>query len=104
MSLENENDGGEVLEAVKLRIKPPKRYQIVLLNDDFTPMDFVVKVLIKFFAMDELQASSVMLAVHEKGKGLCGVYSREIAETKVQIVNQYSREHQHPLQCQMEVI
>ncbi len=104
MTIKYENNMAEVLEEVKLQVKPPKRYQVVLLNDDFTPMDFVVKVLVRFFAMDEMKASSVMLAVHQKGKGICGVYSREIAETKVQGVNQYSRENQHPLQCSMEVI
>lgn len=104
MPLNYEENGGAVLETVKPRIKPPRRYQVVLLNDDFTPMEFVVEVLIQFFAMDEAKASAVMLAVHHEGKGICGVYSREVAETKVQQVNHYAREHQHPLQCQMEIV
>ncbi len=104
MPLENENDGNTVLEAVKAVVKPPKRYQVVLLNDDFTPMDFVIEVLMTYFNMTEEKAATVMLAVHQKGRGICGVYSREVAETKVQLVNQHSRDNQHPLQCQMEVV
>lgn len=97
-------DDGAVLEAVKLTLKPPRRYQIVLLNDDYTPMDFVVEVLTRFFGMDEAKAVAVMMAVHTQGKGVCGVYSKEVAEMKVMQVNQYSRDHQHPLQCQMEIV
>ncbi|MGC9387138.1 MAG: ATP-dependent Clp protease adapter ClpS [Hydrogenovibrio sp.] len=98
------DDDGALLEAVRSAVKPPKRYQVVLLNDDFTPMDFVVTVLMRFFSMDEARASAVMLAVHTQGKGICGVYSKEVAEMKVMQVNQYAREHQHPLQCEMEVV
>lgn len=97
-------DDGTTLERVKPRIKPPRKYQVVLLNDDFTPMDFVVEVLMQFFAMDEAKATTVMMAVHQQGKGVCGVYSKEVAEMKVMQVNNYAREHQHPLQCQMEVV
>jgi ATP-dependent Clp protease adaptor protein ClpS len=97
-------DDGVVLETERTAVKPPKRYQVVLLNDDFTPMDFVVDVLMRFFGMDEAKANAVMLAVHTQGKGVCGVYSREVAEMKVVQVNQYAREHQHPLQCEMEVV
>jgi ATP-dependent Clp protease adaptor protein ClpS len=97
-------DDGVVLETKRPAVKPPKRYQVVLLNDDFTPMDFVVDVLMRFFGMDEAKANAVMLAVHTQGKGVCGVYSREVAEMKVMQVNQYAREHQHPLQCEMEVV
>ena len=97
------DDGNLLLETAKPKAKPPKKYQVVLLNDDYTPMEFVVDVLQRFFAMDELQASTVMLAVHQEGKGVCGVYSREIAEMKVQQVNGYSRQNKHPLMCQLEV-
>lgn len=97
-------DDGAVLEVVKLPLKPPKRYQIVLLNDDFTPMDFVVEVLMRFFGMDEAKAVAVMMTVHTQGKGVCGVYSKEVAEMKVMQVNRYARENQHPLQCQMEIV
>lgn len=97
-------DDGAILEAVKLEIKPPRRYQVVLLNDDYTPMDFVVEVLERFFGMDEAKAVNVMMAVHTQGKGVCGVYSKEVAEMKVMQVNNYAHEHQHPLQCQMEIV
>jgi ATP-dependent Clp protease adaptor protein ClpS len=99
-----EDDGDTVLETVKPRIKPPRRYQVVLLNDDFTPMDFVIEVLTRFFGMDSIKAEAVMMAVHEKGKGVCGVYSKEVAEMKVMQVNNFSRENQYPLQSQMEVV
>ena len=77
-------------------------YRVVLLNDDYTPMDFVVEVLQSIFAMAHEKATQVMLHVHTKGKGVCGVFSFEIAETKVIEVNDYSRQNEHPLQCSME--
>ncbi|WP_319379573.1 ATP-dependent Clp protease adapter ClpS [Thiomicrorhabdus sp.] len=97
------DDGNLLLETAKPKLKPPKRYQVVLLNDDFTPMDFVVEVLQRFFGMDEQKANAVMLAVHHDGKGICGVYSREVAEMKVYQVNRFSRQNKHPLKCQLEV-
>lgn len=89
-------------EAVKVDLQPPSMYQVMLNNDDYTPMDFVIEVLVKFFRLNQEAATEVMLQVHERGKAVCGVYSAEIAETKVVQVNQYSREHQHPLLCTME--
>lgn len=77
-------------------------YKVVLLNDDYTPMEFVVQVLETFFNMDRETATRVMLTVHTKGKGVCGIYTRDIAETKVAQVNEYARENQHPLLCSME--
>ncbi len=97
------DDDHAVLETVKSKVKPPKRYQVVLLNDDYTPMDFVVEVLQRFFGLDEVKAAVIMMAVHREGKGVCGVFSREIAEMKVQQVNGFSRANNHPLMCQMEV-
>jgi ATP-dependent Clp protease adaptor protein ClpS len=97
------DDGNVLLETAKPKVKPPKRYQVVLLNDDYTPMEFVVDVLQTFFGLDEQKASMIMMAVHRDGKGVCGVFSREIAEMKVQQVNSYSRENKHPLMCQLEV-
>ncbi|MDY0137223.1 MAG: ATP-dependent Clp protease adapter ClpS [Thiomicrospira sp.] len=91
-----------LLEKVRQQTKPPKRYKVVLLNDDFTPMDFVIDVLMRFFALDEAKATQIMLAVHHQGKGICGIYSREVAETKAYQVNQYARAHHHPLMCQIE--
>lgn len=77
-------------------------YKVILNNDDYTPMDFVVEVLQRFFAMDEDKAAQVMMAVHYQGKGVCGLFTADIAETKVAQVNQYARLHQHPLLCSME--
>lgn len=84
------------------KLKRPPMYQVVLLNDDYTPMEFVIEVLMLFFSMDEESATEVMLAVHHKGKGVCGVYTKDVAETKSAIVNQFSREHKHPLLSQVE--
>ncbi len=90
--------------AVRPRQKTqrPPMYKVLLLNDDFTPMEFVVMVLERFFGMDSGQAYEVMLTVHKKGVAVVGVYSHEVAETKVTQVMQAAREHQHPLQCTME--
>ena len=77
-------------------------YKVILNNDDYTPMDFVVEVLQKFFAMDVDKATQVMLAVHYQGKGVCGLFTAEIAETKVAQVNKFARTHEHPLLCTME--
>ena len=90
------------IEQSEPKVEEPPRYKVVLLNDDYTPMEFVVGVLERFFGMDREQAVRVMLHVHTRGKGVCGTYSREIAETKVSKVNRFSREHQHPLLCTME--
>ncbi len=81
---------------------PPPLYQVLLLNDDFTPMDFVIHVLQRFFGMGREQATVVMLKVHNEGAGLAGTYPRDVAETKVHQVVSHAREHQHPLQCVME--
>ena len=91
-----------VLESEVTRVKPPPLYKVMLLNDDFTPMDFVVTVLQKFFGMDREQATRVMLKVHREGVGVCGVFPRDIAATKVEQVIAYARRHQHPLACVME--
>ncbi len=91
-----------MLEAERTRIKPPPLFKVLLLNDDFTPMDFVVVVLQKFFAMDRERATRVMLQVHKEGIGLCGVFPKDIASTKVEQVVSFARQHQHPLACVME--
>jgi ATP-dependent Clp protease adaptor protein ClpS len=91
-----------VLEAKKAKLKLPPMYQVLLLNDDYTPMEFVVLVLQKFFAMTRERATQVMLKVHREGMGVCGVYPQDVASTKVQQVSAYARKHQHPLQCVME--
>ena len=88
--------------AEKPGLKRPSMYQVLLLNDDFTPMDFVVDILRQYFHKSESEATHIMLAVHQEGKGLCGVYPREIAESKVMLVRQASRGHGHPLACIMQ--
>lgn len=93
---------GQVVEEAQPEVQRPPLYQVVLLNDDFTPMDFVVVVLETFFNMDRERATQVMLHVHTRGKGVCGVFTREVAETKVTQVNEFSRSHQHPLLCTLE--
>jgi ATP-dependent Clp protease adaptor protein ClpS len=95
-------ENGLALQEAKPKLKKPPLYKVVLLNDDFTPMDFVIEILMSFFAMSEEKATQVMLHVHTRGVGVCGVFSKDVAETKVQIVNNYSRENQHPLLCTME--
>lgn len=106
MSEEREQDQdqerGIALAPAQTRLAPPPMFQVVLLNDDYTPMDFVVEVLRVFFGMPEERAVQVMLHVHTRGKGVCGVFTREVAETKVVHVNEYARAHQHPLLCSME--
>ena len=94
-------DDVSVAEA-RPEVKKPKKYQVILLNDDYTPMEFVVQILQKFFGHNNETANRIMLSVHVKGKGICGVYSHEVAETKVAQVNEYSRQNQHPLMCEME--
>ncbi len=82
--------------------KQPSLYKVILVNDDFTPMEFVVHILELFFSIDRENATRIMLEVHTSGKGICGLFTREIAETKVSLVNDYSQENQHPLLCAME--
>jgi ATP-dependent Clp protease adaptor protein ClpS len=93
---------GLALETDKQRIKPPPLFKVMLLNDDYTPMDFVVVVLEKFFRMSREQATVVMLKVHRHGRGICGVFPRDLAATKVEQVGSFARQHQHPLACVME--
>ncbi|MDH5546070.1 MAG: ATP-dependent Clp protease adapter ClpS [Gammaproteobacteria bacterium] len=98
----NEHDGDLQVQEAKPALKRPSMYKVVLLNDDFTPMEFVVQVLEKFFAMNREKATQVMLQVHTQGKGVCGVFTREIAETKVAQVSDFSNRNHHPLLCVME--
>lgn len=90
------------LPQPEVKLKEPSRYKVILLNDDYTPMDFVVEVLERYFYMTQELATQVMLEVHFKGKGMCGVFTRDIAETKVALVNEYAVMHEHPLLCIME--
>ncbi|HEB57252.1 MAG TPA: ATP-dependent Clp protease adapter ClpS [Gammaproteobacteria bacterium] len=96
------SNDGLALEYAKPALKPPPMYKVVLLNDDYTPMEFVVHILETFFGMNREKATHIMLNVHTRGKGICGVYPRDIAETKVAQVNDYSSQNEHPLKCTME--
>lgn len=91
-----------MVETSKPKLARPPLYCVLLLNDDYTPMDFVVEVLVRFFGMTLEKATQIMLQVHTRGRGVCGVYTREVAESKVTQVNEYSRLSQHPLLCTME--
>ena len=99
---QNQSDEGLSVQTAKPRLKQPPLYKVILLNDDYTPMEFVVMVLQTFFHMNREKATQIMLHVHTRGIGVCGVYTRDIAETKVHQVNDYSRNNQHPLLCTME--
>ena len=92
----------DVLNEEKTQVKPPSMYKVILNNDDYTPMDFVIEVLQKFFSMDLEKATQLMLSVHYEGKAICGTFTAEVAETKVAQVMMYAREHEHPLLCTME--
>ncbi|MGO1298744.1 MAG: ATP-dependent Clp protease adapter ClpS [Vibrio sp.] len=94
--------GSDLLEVEKTGLKPPSMYNVMLINDDYTPMDFVIEVLERFFSKDIEQATQIMLKVHYAGKAVCGTFSADIAETKVAQVTMYSKEHEHPLLCTME--
>ena len=101
---ERKNDGGLVVERARPKLAKQPLFKVVLINDDYTPMEFVVEVLEIFFRMNREQATHVMLTVHTQGKGVCGIFTRDIAETKAALVNQYAREHEHPLLCEIEAL
>ena len=95
-------EGTALLEREDTTVRPPPLFQVLLLNDDFTPMDFVVHVLQSIFRMDQERAMRIMLEVHTEGRGICGIYTRDVAASKVEQVANLAREHQHPLACVME--
>ena len=99
--LPQESDGLVVQEA-KPQLKKPTLYKVILLNDDYTPMEFVVRVVERFFHKNREEATRIMLQVHTRGMGICGVFTREVAETKVRQVTIFAQENQHPLQCTLE--
>ncbi len=99
---EDELNDIEAATAEETQLELPARYKVYLLNDDYTPMDFVVEILERYFTMSSERAIRVMLQIHTHGKAICGLYTRDIAETKVAQVNNYSRMHQYPLLCTME--
>jgi len=96
------NNDDLALETARPRLKRPPLYRVLLLNDDYTTMDFVVQVLRSIFHLSEEKASQIMMHVHQKGAGICGIFTREIAESKVEQVLQLAQQNQHPLQCKME--
>jgi len=102
--LTEHSDPVSVLEEARPELKKPELYQVVLLNDDFTPMDFVVEVLSQFFGLGREQAMQIMFQVHGQGKGICGIFPYDVAETKVALVTDYARLHEYPLLCDLEVI
>lgn len=99
---ESDQGHGLILEQARPKLKRPSMYRVVLLNDDYTPMEFVVQILEEIFSLDRTTATRIMLEVHTKGRGTAGVYTYEIAETRVAQVNGFARQHQHPLLCTME--
>ena len=99
---DHERDHGVAVQTGRPETKRPPLYSVIILNDDYTPMDFVVELLVRFFSLDVERATQIMLHVHTRGRGVCGIYSREVAESKVAQVNDYSRMNQHPLLCTME--
>ena len=98
----NAGIGTAVVTKTKVKTKRPNLYRVLLLNDDYTPMEFVVHVIMRFFGKNQDDATQIMLHVHNHGVGECGVFTYEVAETKVTQVMDFSRKHQHPLQCVME--
>lgn len=100
----NEQHSNSVLAPERSKTKPPPMYKVILFNDDYTTMDFVVDVLQRFFAMNRERALQTTLKVHNEGSAVCGVYSRDVAETKVAQVAEYAKQHGHPLRCGTEEI
>jgi ATP-dependent Clp protease adaptor protein ClpS len=97
-----QREAGTILERKEQALKPPAMYKVVLLNDDYTPMEFVVHVLERFFSKSREEATQIMLHVHRRGVGICGVFTYEVAETKVTQVTEFARRNQHPLRCTLE--
>ncbi len=102
MAGQDDDEESSVVVATRPKTKRPPLYKVLLLNDDYTPMEFVVAVLERFFGLSSAQSFEIMLTVHKKGLAVVGVFSHEIAETKVAQVMDFARQHQHPLQCTME--
>ena len=97
-----DDDVGVLVKEKPPALQKPRLYQVVLLNDDYTPMEFVVELIEKFFSKTRETATRIMLMIHNEGKGVCGIYTQDIAETKAAMVNKYSMQHQHPLLCEAQ--
>ena len=102
MTMDTKHNNGVVLAPERTKSKPPRLYKVILFNDDYTTMDFVVEVLQRFFSINRERALQIMLKVHNEGSAVCGVFSRDIAETKVTQVTEFAKQHGHPLRCGME--
>ena len=97
-----QRESDTVVEESRPMLKKPRMFQVILLNDDYTPMEFVVELIEQFFYKSRENATRIMLSIHTEGKGVCGIYTEDVAETKAAVVNQYSMDHQHPLLCEVE--
>ena len=97
-----DSDLGILIKEKPPALQKPRLFQVILLNDDYTPMEFVVELIEKFFNKNRQTATRIMLMIHNEGKGVCGIYTQDIAETKAALVNKYSMQHQHPLLCEVE--
>ena len=95
-------DGDLAVQEAQPKVKQPPLYRVIMINDDYTPMEFVVEVLQVFFTLTRERATQIMLKVHTEGRGVCGIFPKDVASTKVEQVTAYARQHQHPLQCAME--
>lgn len=103
-SVDGDKDGGLAVARAKPELKEPSMYKVVMLNDDYTPMEFVIQVLQSFFSMNREKATQVMLAVHQHGRAVCGIFTRDVAETKVVQINQYAQDNMHPLISDIESV
>lgn len=97
-----QRESDTVVEESRPMLKKPRMFQVILLNDDYTPMEFVVELIEQFFYKSRENATRIMLSIHTEGKGVCGIYTEDVAETKAAVVNQYSMDHQHPPLCEIE--
>ena len=97
-----QRESDTVVEESRPMLKKPRMFQVILLNDDYTPMEFVVELIEQFFYKSRENATRIMLSIHTEGKGVCGIYTEDVAETKAAVVTQYSMDHQHPLLCEIE--
>lgn len=100
--MSKQHDSSTVLAPERTRIKPPGMYKVLLFNDDYTTMEFVIEVLMRFFAANSERAQQIMLKIHNEGSAVCGVYTRDVAETKVTQVTEFAQQQGHPLRCGME--
>lgn len=102
--MSKQHDSSTVLAPERAKIKPPGMYKVILFNDDYTTMEFVIEVLQRFFAINSERAQQLMLQIHNQGSAVCGIYARDVAETRVAQVTEFAQQHEHPLRCGMEEI